>query len=114
MAGVMNNPAGYLVSGVSAQGTGSGFNTRATLNFGYLFYQCSGAGGAAGSAVFQLEASHDSTIWLVDSVYTATATMTATAQVDKFFPYIRANVTKVYSGAGGTGQVWVHYSPGLV
>lgn len=108
-----NNPAGYLVSAVSAQTTGAPMDTRNAWNFGYLLYIGSGNGGAAGSSVFNFEVSHDSTGWMVDSTYTATATQTGSATLSKFFPYVRANVTKTYSGGGGSGCVWVHYSPGV-
>ena len=46
----------YLLSAASAQGAGARADTRASKDYGYAFYQCSGA-----SAVFQLQASHDLT-----------------------------------------------------
>lgn len=111
---VMNNPADFLLSGISIQTAGAPLDTRAMQAFGYLVYYATGSGGGGGgSAIFNLEGSHDTTGWMIDSTYTATATQTGTAQVNKFYPYIRANLTKLYSGAGGTGQLWVHYSPGL-
>lgn len=100
---------GFLAEQVAAQGAGATvMDCRRTQNFGYLLYYASGH-----SAIFNLEVAHDGTGWLVASTYTATATETGTAQIAGFYPYLRVNVTKVYSAAGGSGNLWVHYTPGL-
>ncbi len=110
MAFVRNNPAAYIASAQAAQGTGNKtpLDCRATMNYGYLWYQASGH-----SAIFNIEASHDLTAWMVVATYTATATQTGTAQLAGFYPYIRANVVEVYSAAGGSGVLWAFYAPGL-
>jgi hypothetical protein len=114
---IRNNPAGFLLSAASAQITGVGRDIRHTRNYGYLVYMGSAFGGASGgvSARFVIEGSKDNTGWMLDSTYTATATQTGTAQLAKFYPYLRARVLSLYSAGGGsgTGVVWVHYSPGL-
>ena len=108
------SPGDYLLSGVTTVITGAAMDCRRGTNYGALFYQCSASGGGAGgSAVFNLEASWDTTAWMIDSVYTATATQSGSAQVNRFFPYMRGNVVTSYAGAGGTGQLWVVYHPGL-
>ncbi len=65
---VRNNPAGYIASAQAAQGTGNqtALDCRATRNYGYLFYKASGE-----SAIFNVEASHDLTAWMVIATYTA-------------------------------------------
>lgn len=111
MAFVRNNPAGYLAQAQAAEGTGNrpALDCRATQNYGYLFYKASGH-----SAIFNIEASHDLTAWMVVATYTATATQTGTAQLAGYFPYMRANLVEVYSAAGGSGVLWAFYAPGLV
>jgi hypothetical protein len=112
MGQVLDHHRGFLVSGQSAEGTGGVIlPTFNAANYGYLWYQASGE-----SAIFNLEASHDSTGWLIVATYTATATLTGTAQIAGMFPYLRANVTELYTatGAGGTatGVLWAHFTPG--
>jgi len=99
---------GYSISGLSAAQTGSALDTRACYNYGYLFYKAS-----AESGIFNLEGAHDLTAWMVIGTYTATATQTGTAQIAGYFPYVRANLTSVFSGASKTGIVWVHYAGGI-
>lgn len=116
MPGLINwDPNTFLVSGISAQVTGAMIDTRAAKNYGYLVYTCSGTG--AESAIFSLQASHNVTGWMTVATYTATATQTGTAQIAGYFPYMRVNISKVYSGTGGAdngkGTLWVHYSPGM-
>lgn len=110
---VLNNPAGYLVSAVQAQRTGSALDCRHCGGGAYLWYQASGQ-----SAVFNIEVSHDLTAWMVLDTLTATATQTGTAQYIGVLPYVRANITKAYTGTGGatsgTAMLWAHWSPGLV
>lgn len=106
------SPIPWLLSGVSAQVAGNALDCRGCSNFGYLYYRCSGANGTGYSGIFNLEGSHDGNEWMINSTYTATATQTGTAQVAAYYPYMRVNVTKIYSGAGGTGSLYVHYSPG--
>src|SRR3990167_5963316 len=103
----------FLLSGYSAQGTGSALDIHRFKNYGYLLYMGSAIGGGSGgvSSIIRLEGSHDGAGWMVDSTYTATATQTGTAQISKFYPYIRGNVLSLYSAGGGsgTGVVWMHY-----
>ena len=97
---------GYLFSAHSAIVTGSGFDLRAAADRGYLFYVASGE-----SAIFNLEVSHDATAWMIHTRATATATQTGTAQITGVFPYLRGNLTQVYSGSNKTGVVWAHWTP---
>ena len=110
---VLNNPAAYLFSGTNTQQTGSALDTRHCADYSHLWYQTS-----ANSAVFNIEVSHDMTAWMVMATYTGLATVTGMDQLVGYYPYVRGNLTKVYSGTGGadnaTGTVWVHYAPGLV
>jgi len=105
--------AGYLFSGQRAQGTGSALDCRVAANYAHLVYYASGQ-----SAIFNIEASHDATGWMIDSTITATATQSGTAQITKYYPYVRANLVKSYTGTGGdtsgTAMVWIFYSPGLI
>lgn len=104
---VLNPPDPWLLSAQAANGTGSARDTRHALNAAYLTYFASG-----NSAIFNLEASHNSTGWMVVATYTATGgNFTGTAQIDGYFPYVRANATSVYSAAGGSAQLWVNYQP---
>src|SRR3972149_2321556 len=112
MVKVYTNPAGYLLSAFSAQGTGSAFDCRAMRDYGYLWYQMSGQSG-----VFAVQASHDLTAWHAIQAFTATATETGTAQLIGHFPYVRASAGPMYTGTGGalsaTATLWLPYSPGL-
>ena len=105
---VLNPPDPWLFSAQAANGTGSARNTRHALNAAYLTYIAS-----ANSAIWNLEASHNGSGWMVIATYTATATQTGTAQIQGYFPYVRANAVSVYSAAGGSAKLWVHYAPVL-
>lgn len=101
---------GYsLVSGSANATTGSAIDTRAASNFGFLVYSAAGASG-----IFNFEGSHDLTGWMIDSTITAaTGVGYGTAQISKWYPYVRANLTTAYSGGGLTAAVNVFYGPGL-
>ena len=106
-----SRPPGYLLSGVNAQGVGYSMDCHDVLNEGLLSYRASGE-----SAIFNFEESYNDSAWMVVATYTATATQSGTAQLQGFFPYVRANVTKVYTAtaaATATGYLWVHWSPVL-
>jgi len=106
---IYSDPACFLLSGASAGGPGpTAIDGRAVKPYGYLFYQAS-----AQSGVFSVQASHDRTAWLTVATYTATATQTGTAQLSGHYPYLRATVDALYSGAGKTGMLWAYYAPGL-
>ena len=105
---------GFLASGINTQVTGEAMDNRYGFTPCHFVYYCSGSGVAAsnaGSAIFNLEASHDATGWMIHATFTATATQTGTAQVASFYPYVRLNVTKIYSASTGTGAVYAHFSP---
>lgn len=106
MSEVLSNRATFLLSGVAANSAGPAYDMRAALSVAYLFYVAT-----ANSAIFNLEASHDSTGWMVVSTYTATATQSGTAQINGYYPYVRANAVSIFSAAGGSAQLTVHYSP---
>lgn len=99
----------YLASAVQANGAVStAQDCRRTQDYGYLFYVASGQ-----SALWQLQASHNTTAWLPVQTFTATATETGTAQLMGFYPYLRVNVLSAFSGGGATGTLWVFYQPGF-
>lgn len=100
---------GYSLSGVTGKSTGSAIDCRACRNYGYLVYS-----GAGASGIFNLEASHDLTAWMVDSTYTATTGVGwGSAQISKYYPYVRANLTTAYSGAAGSASPLIFYAPGI-
>lgn len=103
---VLNNPAGFLLSG---QGTGvSAFggvmDTRAMQNYGYLEYA-----SYSPSAILILQASKDTTGWMNVLTVTATPT-TGTAQVAGYFPYLRGAYS---TGWSVTASANMFYAPGL-
>ncbi len=102
----------YFFSAYQGQITSSAIDTRACKDYGYLWYQVSGQ-----SAVFTVDASHNLTAWHEVLRRTATATETGTAQLQGYYPYMRAQIAKAYTGTGGatsaTATVWLHYTPGV-
>ena len=116
---ILNNPGDKshpnLLSAISAVVTGAPLDCRHVGPEAYLWYRQAITGNKGESAVFNVETSHDKTAWMVIATYTATATLTGTAQHVGYFPYVRANVINVWTptGAGGsaTGSVDVHWSP---
>lgn len=109
---VHTQPEGKFFTGYQGQITSSAIDTRACKDYGYWQYQVSGQ-----SAVLTLEASPDLTGWLEVMRRTATATETGTAQVVGYFPYMRSQIVKAYTGTGGatsgTATVWSNYTPGI-
>jgi hypothetical protein len=107
---VLTNPGDRpFISAVSAEGPGQlVLDCRASENHAMLFFKASGQ-----SAVFTVQASHDTVSWMPIATYTATATQSATAQYAGYYPYVRGVVDHVYSGAGATGTIWATYAPGL-
>lgn len=105
----MNQPeVGWLISGVSASAVGRVFDTRLANNYAYLYYS-----GGGNSAIFDLQASHDATAWMVAGTYTATAGGQGTAQIAAYYPFVRVNARLMYSAAGGSAKLAVYYAPGL-
>jgi uncharacterized protein YfiM (DUF2279 family) len=102
---------GFMLSGT---GGGSGSNneildTRAGDSFGYLYYSAAGA-----SAILTVNASHNQTAWLPVTTFTAvTGAAGGTALFSAFYPYLTVQINALYSGAAGTANVIVHYTPGL-
>lgn len=108
---------GWLLTSASAAGISSeALDCRTNANYGFLFYQGTPSNKGE-SATFALQASPNGTLWITVARYTATATLTATAQIAGYLPYVRALVENVYTatGAGGTatGAVSVFYAPGM-
>lgn len=104
---VLNNPAGFLLSG---QGTGvsafgAAVDTRAARNYGYLEYA-----SYSPSALLILQASKDGVAWMNALIVTATPS-TGTAQVAGFYPYVRGAYS---TGWSVTASANLHYSPGLI
>lgn len=108
--------AWLLTSASAANVSGTALDCRANANYAFLFYQ--GTSGNKGeSATFNLQASPNGTLWTTVAKYTATATLSATAQIAGYLPYVRAAVVEVWTatGAGGTatGAVSVFFMPGM-
>lgn len=103
---VISNPAGYLLSGLSASASSGQFmDARACFN-GYMALRSIGA-----SANVTMQASWDSTGWNDMATYTAQTGATATAQIAGYYPYVRGVLNFAYSGAAGTGQPMLFYHP---
>lgn len=101
---------GYLLSGVSANRTGSALDLRAAPHVGYLYY----ANDGGQSAIFGLQASHDLTAWMTINSLTALNSAAGTGQFSAgYYPYLRA-VCTAYSGGGHTGVLSVYYAAGIV
>lgn len=108
---IVINRGKFISSGQVANGTGGGvIDGRACGDRHFLWYQCSGNGGAAGSAIFDVLVSYDSSAWTVYATLTATATQTGAAQLTGYFPYVAASA-RIYSAAGGSGELWAHLTP---
>jgi hypothetical protein len=111
------NRGAYLLSAVSANATsGTALDCRLCANYGLLFYK--GTPGNKGeSATFKLEASPNGTDWTTVAIYTASGTLTGTAQITGYLPYVRAQTISCWTatGAGGTatGAATVYYAPGM-
>lgn len=114
MSDVLSSPAAWLVSGQSASGAGVGVDCRRAAPRGMLHLACAPEGGTGYSGVFDFQVSHDNTGWQTHSTYSATATQSAQIQLTGYFPYVRGVARLIYSGAGGTGALYAHWSPGLV
>ena len=100
-----------LLSGtaVSAQ-IPNPYDNQANSNFAYLYYSAAGA-----SAIVDILASHNRTAWMpVLTVTAVTGGIGLTAQISAFYPYVAARTNLIYSGAAGTGQPFVYWSPGFV
>lgn len=106
---IYSQAAGYLASGQSNSGTGNQpiADTRNAPNYGYLVYAAT-----TPSAIFKIQASHDTTGWLDVATYTATPT-TGTAQQAGYYPYLRAVVNTALGGGGATGSAFVFFAPGV-
>lgn len=106
------NAAATIMTGT---GNGSGqvasaFDNRAGANFGYLYYSAAGA-----SAILNVVASHDQTAWMIAQTVTATTGVAGgTASLTVFYPYIGIRPVALFSGAAGTANLIVHYTPGAI
>jgi hypothetical protein len=102
---------GYVLNG-TANGSGTRgdvLDTRATKNFAYVYYSAAGA-----SAILTVQASHDRTAWMpVLQVTAVTGAIGNTAQVSAFYPYVTVQINALYSGAAGTANPILHYTPGV-
>jgi hypothetical protein len=102
---------GFMLSGT---GGGSGaigevLDTRKGDSFGYLYHSAAGA-----SAILTVEASHNRTAWLPVTTFTATTGVAGgTALFSAFYPFLTVRINALYSGAAGTANILVHYTPGL-
>lgn len=106
---VLNNPAGFLLSGASGNSTGTGVDCRYVANFAFLHY--TNRGGE--SAIFDLQAAPEGTYWNTFASFTATNSGTGTAQYSSYYPYVRAIARSVFSGSNHTGILNVYWQPGL-
>jgi hypothetical protein len=102
---------GFLLSG-TAGGSGQRgevLDTRAGDSYGYLYYSAAGASG-----IVTVQASHDRTAWLpVTTITAVTGAVGGTALFSAFYPYLTVQINALYSGAAGTANLIVHYTPGL-
>lgn len=105
---VMNQPAGYLLSGQMVSGVpGDWIDLRACAPYGYLQYAT-----PAQSAVFTLQVSVDR-VDAINALTVSASNTTGTAQISAFYPFMRAVPNAIYSGGGNTGFPVVHYTPGV-
>lgn len=105
---VLNQPAGYLISGQAASGANEVVaDTRAAANYHFLQYV-----STSPSAQIKIEASVDKTGWMLVAHYTATTT-TASAQLAGYYPYLRGVVNSAYGGGGATGSAYLYLAPGM-
>jgi hypothetical protein len=105
---ILNNPAGYLLTGVGTgvSAIGAAMDTRNAMNYGFLQYAT-----YSPSAILLLQGSPTPTGgWMTILTITGTPT-TGSAQVAGYFPYIRGAVSTGYST---TGSAVMYYAPGLV
>lgn len=102
---VLNNPAGYVLSGAVASGAAasSALDCRHCANYAYFYTNTTVA-----SALVALQVSHDGVTWLTHSLYTAVAAG-VTAQIAAHLPYVRAVVNARY----GASTANAYYAPGL-
>lgn len=95
----------WLLSGVSATGTGSGMDSR---QFAIGFVQGNISGNSASATLL---ASYDSATWMaVTSWATGTVSVVApfSAQLSQYYPYLAARVDFVSASGGVTAGVWLH------
>ena len=114
--GVRQDRAGYLLSGVSAQKTGSAIDMRASNGHFMRFYSASADGPSAnGSAIYDLLHSHDLTAWTVLERVTAVEAAIGTAHFSAgAYAYLMASASLLYSAAEtGTAALWLHITPGI-
>lgn len=105
---LLNNPAGYLLTGVGTGVTalGTAMDTRNAANYGFLQYAT-----YSPSAILVLQGAPTPTGgWMNILIVTGTPT-TGSAQVQGYFPYIRGAVSTGYST---TASAVMFYAPGLI
>lgn len=109
-----------ILSGISAEGTGTvTIDCRGSNGVFIRWYSGSAegpAGASAGaSAIYSLLHSHDQAHWVVLETLTASAGQNgATWFSAGAYAYLRAQVNECYSAAEtGTGAIWVHIQPGV-
>ena len=116
---VYTNPGDTpLLSAVSAVITGSARDCRHCGNYGLLFWQMPTATDPYdASAVANFEVSQDMTAWMIEKIVTATASLTGTAYLEGYYPYVRGNVTHVWydtAKESATGAITLHWTPRVV
>lgn len=103
------NGGNFLLSG-TANGSGTygpAFDNRASDPNAYVYYSAAGA-----SAIISLQVSHDRTAWMPLLTLTAiTGAIGNTAILSAFYPYYAAQINALYSGAAGTANPIVHFTP---
>lgn len=118
MSRVFHDWGTYLLSGQSAQGSGTPIiDLRATNGKFYRYLSASANGpSASASAVYNLLHSHDKTAWTILETVTAQKGDESTRWFsDGAYGYLMAEVPKVYSAAqSGTASLWVFVRPGVI
>lgn len=109
---VRSNPAAFLLFSATGSGVasaGSVIDSRACSNQAFVAYYA-----PAASAIFSIQASHDTTGWFPVGTFTATSTSATANLSGAWYPYVRAFLNACYSGGGNTGFANVYYAPKLI
>ena len=105
--GLINVKNDWSLVSASGNRTGSGIDCRNAANYGLLSYFCVG-----NSAIFDVKTGPDGAVYQTALSITATAGTSAIVQVSAFWPYVRADARSIYSAAGGSAVLSVHWAPG--
>lgn len=98
MSDIRESRQGWLLSGVSANGSGNtALDLRAAYPAYYLQWFVTG-----NSAAFDLLVSYDATAWLTAATISAASNASGFSGYSQFTPYLAAQARAIYSAAGGS------------